>query len=112
MYKRPRKTGFNRVLYANQGPIDSSWVSMENLMKFSSQLPRINYSNFDTCFETKKYESFIDKDVALANSLSFNQSPSVIMNSEDSIIKKIECPKPFPIIKTVIDELENENDSK
>lgn len=104
---------FHKILYANQGPIDSGWVSTENLKKFSSQLDGFDNTQFDTCFETKKYESLIDKDIALANSLGFTQMPSfIIMNSEGSIIKKIEGPKPFPIFKTVIDELENENDSK
>lgn len=104
---------FDKILYANQGPIDSGWVSTENLNKFSSQLDNVDMTQFDTCFETKNYESFIDKDVALANSLGFTQTPSfIIMNSEGSIIKKIEGPKPFPIFKTVIEDLENENDSK
>jgi len=60
---------FHKILYANQGPIDSGWVNTENLKKFVSQLPNINITEFNSCFDTKKYESFIDKDIALANSL-------------------------------------------
>ena len=76
-------------MYANQGPIDSGWVNTENLKKFASQLPSINITEFNSCFDTKKYESFIDKDIALANSLGFTETPSfIIMNSEGSIIEK------------------------
>lgn len=101
---------FHKILYANQGPIDSGWVNNENLKKFASQLPNINITEFNSCFDTKKYESFIDKDIALANSLGFTETPSfIIMNSEGSIIEKIQGPKPFPIFKTVIDSVEKQN---
>ena len=100
---------FHKILYANQGPIDSGWVNNENLKKFASQLPNIDITEFNSCFDTKKYESFIDKDIALANSLGFTETPSfIIMNSEGSIIEKIQGPKPFPIFKTVIDRVEKQ----
>jgi protein-disulfide isomerase len=98
---------FHKILYANQGPIDSGWVNEENLKKFASQLQDFNTTKFNSCFDTKKYESFIDKDIALANSLGFTETPSfIIMNSEGSVIEKIQGPKPFPIFKTVIENLE------
>lgn len=99
---------FHKILYANQGPIDSGWVNTENLKKFASQLQGFNITEFNSCFDTKKYESFIDKDIALANSLGFTDTPSfIIMSSDGSIIEKIQGPKPFPIFKTVIDGLKN-----
>ena len=99
---------FHKILYTNQGPIDSGWVNTENLKKFASQLSGINITKFNSCFDTKKYELFIDKDIALANSLGFTETPAfMIMNSEGSIIEKIQGPKPFPIFKSVIDNLEN-----
>jgi len=104
---------FHEILYANQGPIDSGWVNTENLKKFVLQLPNINITEFNSCFDTKKYESFIDKDIALANSLGFTETPSfIIMSSDGSIIEKIQGPKPFPIFKTVIDTLEKQNTTK
>ena len=99
---------FHKILYTNQGPIDSGWVSSENLKKFALQLQGFNITKFNSCFDTKKYESFIDKDIALANSLGFTETPAfMIMNREGSIIEKIQGPKPFPIFKSVIDNLEN-----
>jgi len=102
---------FHKILYANQGPIDSGWVNTGNLKKFASQIPGINITEFNSCFNTKKYESLVDKDVTLANSLGFTETPSfLIMNSEGSIVEKIQGPKPFPIFKSVIDNLEGKID--
>jgi protein-disulfide isomerase len=99
---------FHKILYTNQGPIDSGWVSSENLKKFALQLQGFNITKFNSCFDTKKYGSFIDKDIALANSLGFTETPSfIVMTSEGSIIEKIQGPKPFPIFKSVIDNLKN-----
>ena len=62
---------------------------------------------FNSCFNDKNYDLFIDDDIALANSLEFHATPSfLIMNGEGSIMKKIEGPKPFPIFSSVIETLE------
>ena len=99
---------FHKILYTNQGPIDSGWVDVDNIKKFASQLPDINSTQFDSCFDTKKYESLVDRDIAMANSLGFTDTPSfIIMSSDGSMIEKIQGPKPFPIFKVIIDELES-----
>jgi protein-disulfide isomerase len=99
---------FHKILYTNQGAIDSGWVDVDNIKKFASQLPDINSTQFDSCFDTKKYESLVDRDIAMANSLGFTDTPSfIIMSSDGSMIEKIQGPKPFPIFKVIIDELES-----
>ncbi len=99
---------FHKILYKNQGPIDSGWASAENLRKFASQLQGLDISQFNSCFESKKYESFIDKDIALANSLGFTETPSfMIMNADGSNPQRIEGPKPFPFFQAAIEKLEN-----
>lgn len=99
---------FHKILYTNQGLIDSGWVNTENLKKFVSQLPDINITEFNSCFDTKKYESLIDNDVTLAKSLGFTETPSfLIMTRDGSIVEKIQGPKPFPIFDTVIDNMED-----
>ena len=95
---------FHKILYTNQGAIDSGWVDVDNIKKFASQLPDINSTQFDSCFDTKKYESLVDRDIAMANSLGFTDTPSfIIMSSDGSMIEKIQGPKPFPIFKVIID---------
>jgi protein-disulfide isomerase len=102
---------FHKILYANQGPIDSGWVNTENLKKFASQVPGININEFNSCFDTKKYESFIDKDIALANSLGFTETPSfIIVKNDGSNQQKIEGPKPFPIFQFEIEKVNNNKD--
>lgn len=104
---------FHKTLYADQGPIDSGWVNTENLKKFANEIPNMNITQFESCLDTKKYESFVDKDIAMANSLGFTETPSfIIMNSEGSNIEKIQGPKPFPIFKSIIDNLESKISNK
>lgn len=97
---------YHKILYENQGPIDSGWVSVENLKSFASQIPGVNMTQFNSCLEGKKYEDLVDKDVALANSLGFTETPSfIIVNNDGSNINKIEGPKPFPIFQNVIEKM-------
>ena len=99
---------FHKILYKNQGPIDSGWASAENLKKFASQLQGLDINQFNSCFESKKYEYSIDKDIAQANSLGFTETPSfMIMNADGSNPQRIEGPKPFPFFQAAIEKIEN-----
>lgn len=101
---------FHKILYKNQGPIDSGWANIENLKKFASQIQGLDLNQFNNCFDNKKHEAFVYSDIKLANSLGFTETPSfVVMDADGLNMHKIEGPKPFPIFKAVIDKLENEN---
>jgi protein-disulfide isomerase len=99
---------YHKILYSNQGAIDSGWASIDNLKKYASQLTDFNLTSFELCLDTKKYEPLIDRDIALAHSFGFTKTPSfLIMNVKDSTLEKIEGPKPFPIFEAIVKAIEN-----
>ncbi len=59
---------YHGLLYASQGPIDSGWVSPENLKVYASKIKGIDMSEFDSCLDGKKHEEFVDGDIRFANS--------------------------------------------
>jgi protein-disulfide isomerase len=96
---------FHNLLYQKQGPIDSGWANKDNLKKLASQISGLDMHKFDSCFDSQKYKSFIENDIALAHSLGFTETPSVIIvKSDGSNPQKIEGPQPFPAFKAVIDK--------
>jgi protein-disulfide isomerase len=96
---------FHNYLYKDQGPIDSGWANKDNLKKLASQIPRLDIQKFNSCFNSQKYKSFIESDLALAHSLGFTQTPSFIIEKNDgSNPQKLEGPQPFPEFKSVIDK--------
>jgi protein-disulfide isomerase len=96
---------FHNLLYEKQGPIDSGWANKENLKRFASQISGLNMQKFESCFDSQKYKSFIENDIALAHSLGFTETPSFIVSKSDgSNPQKIEGPQPFPAFKAVIDK--------
>jgi len=107
---------FHQLLYKNQKPIDSGWVSKENLKKFAAKIPELDMDKFNSCFDNQKYKSFVEKDVALASSLGFQETPSfVIVNSKDGSNPEIlNGAHPFASFKAIIDKklTEVENSSK
>jgi protein-disulfide isomerase len=46
---------FHNLLYKNQKPIDSGWVSKDNLKKFASKIGGLDTQKFNSCFESQKY---------------------------------------------------------
>lgn len=101
---------FHKILYKNQGPIDSGWANLQNLKKLASQIPGLDMNQFNHCFDSKNHEALVNSDVKLANSLGFTETPSFLVMTNDGLnMQKIGGPKPFPVFKAVIDKLENEN---
>jgi protein-disulfide isomerase len=96
---------FHNLLYDNQGPIGSGWVSNANLKKFASQIPGLNMEQFNSCFESQKYKPLAEHDLAIAHAFGFTNSPSfIVAKSDGSDPQKIEGAQPFIAFKTVIDK--------
>jgi protein-disulfide isomerase len=97
---------FYKLLYENQQAIDSGWVSKDNLKKFASQISGLEMKQFNSCFDTQTYKEFIDKDVKLAHSQGFFDTPSFIVvdsidGSDPEIIRGAQ---PFPAFQSVIEK--------
>ncbi len=100
------------LLYKNQGQIDSGWVGTENLKKFASQIKGIDMNEFNSCYDSKKYEEHVQSDLALANSLGLTETPSFIIVKDDgSNPQKIQGPKPFPVFQLAIENVNNNTSS-
>jgi len=96
---------FHKLLYNNQGPIDSGWASNANLKKFASQISGLNIQEFNSCFDSQKYKPLAEHDLALAHAFGFTNSPSfIVAKSDGSNPQKIEGAQPFIAFKTVIDK--------
>ena len=96
---------FHKLLYNNQGPIDSGWVSIPNLKKFAFRISGLNMQEFTSCFDNQKYKALAEHDLALAHAFGFTNSPSFIVTKSDgSNPQKIEGAQPFIAFKTVIDK--------
>jgi protein-disulfide isomerase len=96
---------FHNLLYSNQKPIDSGWVSKENLKNFASLIPGLDIKQFDSCFDSEKYKSFVQKDIDLALSFGFRETPSFIVeNSNGSNPETLAGALPFESFKAVIDK--------
>jgi protein-disulfide isomerase len=96
---------FHNLLYSNQKPIDSGWVSKENLKNFASQISGLDIKQFNTCFDNEKYKSFVQKDIDLALSFGFRETPSFIVeNSNGSNPEMLSGALPFDSFKAVVEK--------
>ncbi len=96
---------YHNLLYKCQGPIDSGWANKDNLKKFADQIPGLDTQKFNSCFDSQKYKSLVESDLALAHSLGFTQTPSfIVVKNDGSHPQKVEGPRPFPEFKATIDK--------
>ena len=96
---------FHNLLYKNQGPIDSGWVSKDNLKKLASNIGGLDIQKFNSCFDSQKYKSFVEKDIALGASFGFHDTPNfIIVNSDGSNAEMIKGAQPFAAFKALVDK--------
>lgn len=96
---------FHNLLYKNQGPIDSGWVSKDNLKKLASNIGGLDTQKFNSCFDSQKYKSFVEKDIALGASFGFHDTPNfIIVNSDGSNAEMIKGAQPFAAFKALVDK--------
>ena len=96
---------FYDILYKNQGEENSGWASADNLKKLASQIPGLNIQKFDSCLDSAKYKSFVDKDNAFAISSGFQGTPTfIIERSDGSKAETLLGAYPFPSFQAIIDK--------
>jgi protein-disulfide isomerase len=97
---------FHNILYHNQGPIDSGWVSTENLKNFASQIYGLDMDRFVNCQESEKYKKHVQSDLELAKKFKFTESPSfiIINSSGETNPEYLSGAHPFPSFASIIDK--------
>ena len=96
---------FYDILYKNQGPENSGWANAGNLKKFASQMSELDKQKFDSCLDSAKYKSFVDRDNALAISSGFQGTPTFIIEKSDgSKAERLLGAYPFPSFQAIIEK--------
>lgn len=94
---------FHDMLYSKQGSKNSGRASKNNLKKFALQIPGLDIQKFNSCLESEKHKSLIEKDLAFATSLGLHATPSfIIMKSDGSEPEILVGAHPFSSFKVII----------
>jgi protein-disulfide isomerase len=95
---------FYQVLYNNQGQGNSGWANKDNMKKFASQITGLNTQKFNSCLDSGKYNSLVDKDNAFAISAGFKGTPTFIIERNDGSNSEILVGAyPFPPFQAIIE---------
>jgi protein-disulfide isomerase len=96
---------FYNTLYKNQGGENTGWANANNMKKFAIQISGLNTQKFNSCLESAKYKSLVDKDNALAISSGFQGTPTFVIETKDgSKAETLLGAYPFPSFKAIIDK--------
>ena len=100
---------FHKLLFANQKPIDSGWVSKNNLKNFASQILGLDLQNFSECLDSERYKDHINKDLEMAKKFELRATPSfIIVKNDGTDLDTLTGAHPFPSFAAIIDDkLEN-----
>ena len=95
---------FHKLLFANQKPIDSGWVSKNNLKKFASQILGLDLQKFSECLDSERYKDHINKDLEMAKKFQLRATPSfIIMKNDGTDQDFLTGAHPFPSFAVIID---------
>ena len=96
-------------MFANQKPIDSRWISKNNLKNFASQIFGLDLQNFSECLDSERYKAHINKDLEMAKKYELRATPSFILVKNDGTdLDTLTGAHPFPSFAAIVDDkLEN-----
>ena len=95
---------FHQLLFANQKPIDSGWVSKDNLKNFASQISGLDLQKFSECLDSERYKDHINKDLEMAKKFQLRATPSfIIVNNDGTDPEILTGAHPFPSFAAIID---------
>jgi len=97
---------YHDYLFSHQGAENSGGFSKANLKKFASALG-LNTSQFNSCLDTDKYASIIQKETQEANAVGVNGTPATFINGllvVDSNGNSVGA-APFSTFQAIIDPL-------
>ena len=98
---------FHQLLFANQKPIDSGWVSKDNLKNFASQISGLDLQKFSQCLDSERYKDHINKDLEMAKKFQLRATPSFIIVKNDDADRTdpeiLTGAHPFPSFAAIID---------
>ncbi len=101
---------FHQVLFANQKPIDSGWVSKDNLKNFASQISGLDKQKFSECLDRERYKDHINTDLEMAKKFQLRATPSfIIVNNDGTNPEILTGAHPFPSFTAIIDNKLKEN---
>lgn len=100
---------YHKLLFANQKPIDSGWVSKTSLKNFASQILGLDLQNFSKCLDSERYKAHINKDLEMAKKYELRATPSfIIVKNDGTDLDTLTGAHPFPSFAAIIDDkLEN-----
>lgn len=95
---------FHDHLYANQSAANSGWANAASMKEFASEVG-LEREQFDSCLDSKKYESYVRADLDLALSSGFPGTPSfIIMKSDGSEAEVLAGAHPYSTFQTMINK--------
>ena len=95
---------FHQLVFANQKPIDSGWVSKDNLKNFASQISGLDLQKFSECLDSERYKDHINKDLDMAKKFQLQATPSfIIVNNDGTDPEILTGAHPFPSFAAIID---------
>jgi protein-disulfide isomerase len=95
---------FHKLLFANQKPIDSGWVSENNLKNYASQISGLDLQEISECLDSERYKDHINNDLEMAKKFQLRATLSFIIIKNDGKTQDfLTDAHPFPSFAAIID---------
>ena len=94
---------YHGYVYANQGQENSGWGTPDRVKNMARNIPGLDSEKFNTCLDSKKYESRSQLLTEFAYSIDLTGTPTMYVGDPDSGYTKIIGALPYKSFKQTID---------
>ncbi len=95
---------YHDLLYSNQQAPYSGWASHNNLVIFAQGLG-LNMTQFNQSFNSGKFASLVNSNIADANSLGISGTPTFFVVGQNGKIVTIQGPQPYSVFQQAVNSV-------
>lgn len=95
---------YHDYVYANQGQENSGWGTPDKVKIMVKNIPGLDSEKFNSCLDSKKYESRSQQLTQFANQIGLTGTPTMFVGNPQLGYTKITGAQPYSVFKQVIDK--------
>ncbi len=95
---------YHDYIYSHQGQENSGWATPDNVKALAANVQGLDTSKFNSCLDSKKYESRVTELTQLGQKSGVSGTPSFFIGNADKGYSFVVGAQPYSVIKQAIDQ--------
>lgn len=91
-------------IYSHQGQENSGWATQDKVKALAADISGIDSAKFNSCLDSNKYQSRVQQNTQLGQSLGVSGTPTVFIGNDQKGYISVVGAQPYDVVKQIINK--------